>query len=1685
MKFASRNLFNGTGVIAKSCSELIYSFYISNLRILALIFSISLSSQVFAQSLFKDQANFTNDVKTLMSYPQAPEATVNAGNGLISVYSSSGEEVKKKLFELSQFMYNKKKYRATPTFTDFYSAVFSAVSKKNMSRIDLDSMLYVTQKAVEKYDNKQLTSYFSTLRTFFEKDAFFISQYNSLYVKGGSFKIRLAEPPPSPPDPYEVKENEKGNEEDTWSDLDNPTLEEEQWSAFEEEEEPAKTEEPILNVGYVLPAQPQISGPVIEITNADLRFESPGETAELKGASGSLMLVTGVFVGKGGTMDWSTAGFGSNELYAELAEYNFPVITTKLYSEGAKLHYPAKTDSIVEGIFEYKIEKVKNIEDKKYPRFKSFYSNVDVKGLGENIEYTGGLTLAGRKTYSSSVDEGSSQIRIKKDGNVVIKSRAPKFELGDSLITANIGTLVIYINEGKDSITHPGISFKYNKKNTSVRAIKHNNFRHAPFIDSYHQLDITVDGIIWDLNSSTIDLTILNGKNQIQAVYESIEYFQADKYSMIQGMYRFHPLQMIIGYSEKNKKIKEFNAIDVANDNKLNVATVKGAMVYLMQLGFIDYNPKSGVIKLRPKARHYVMARRDKSDYDNVILYSLCPSGSNSTLDLKTNELTVRGVDRVFLSDSLKVSIVPDSNTVIFKENRNFSFNGKINTQNFQFVGTEFHFKYDSFLVHLQDIDEIKVAVDEQKGKTKGKGKEEEKKTRVLGNELRYSSGTLYINKPENKSSRKKYPEYPIFDATTGATVFFDKKHINGGAYDTTLQFKIPPFRVDSLSGDDPHAIGFDGEFVSGGIFPPFKEKLVVMPDYSLGFEHKVPKDGYQLYENKGKFYSKIKLDNQGLRGDGEIRYLTTTAWSNDFVFYKDSVITIGTKVDTKAGKHPETNTPDVTFPDMQVGEYVLRWLPHQDSMNISNTNKGHLSLYKGTATLEGKSIITKDGMRGVGVLFTRGSEARSSNFHFEETRYSGRNTMFQVLTENPTKPALLCNDVKLEFDLKKGEAYFSPEVEGYASNVFPYLQYKSSLDKGVWDLEKKKIYMKMPEGGNIEKSYFYSTHPLQDSLVFFAEEGVYDMKSQTLNINGVPYIKSADSKIFPDSNKVVIHENAVMETLVNAKLVIDTIYGYHNLYDGKIDIKGRKKFDGEATYQYVNLGDDTLSIRFQDFRLQESLKKKGRASTVATAVVKDEDSLYIDDGILYKGKVTMYADNKILFFDGYVSLDLKGALHYSQWMKYINNGDQNQVIVDVKDPKADNGKPLYSGLHYCLNDSIRFYTTFLSLKKTTNDLDIFTAKGILLHDHHTGNYLITPQEKKENKTLVGNTFAYNDSSSVALTSGEYFFTKADENFSLRTVGNGTADLKTSEYTFNTLQTFTCKAASSVLGVVGKNLKTSVSIMPADTTAPSQEDYERFQADQKIMYEKIAQIAGDKSTESYKSKSAAGYVPFANISGDFSKAIVLSEVNFKWSHEFNAWYSVGKIKVANFLKEDINKTMNGYVEIRKTLKGDLINIYLEPAQGVWYFFSYENNRLSIVTSSNEVNAAVAKKTKGEMPTREKFFFVSGQAMEKSSFVRYFEENYLSKKFEMEFEQHEQKKIDVPDAEIEKEKEESDNSSEKEKKNPYPYEEKKEYEKKEGKKIEEPELNREKKEQSVEEKKELQKDRQKMKSLIGN
>ena len=141
---------------------------------------------------------------------------------------------------------------------------------------------------------------------------------------------------------------------------------------------------------------------------------------------------------------------------------------------------------------------------------------------------------------------------------------------------------------------------------------------------------------------------------------------------------------------------------------------------------------------------------------------------------------------------------------------------------------------------------------------------------------------------PNNRSGRAESDQYPYFVSNTNGLVFFNQPEILNGAYDSSIVFIVSPKKFDDIDSDSTENLIFPGSFNSGGIFPVFEDSLIIMEDQSLGFNHEIPKEGYNLYGTPAKTYETIRLSNNGIRGTGKIDFIHSHLFSDDFIYYSD-----------------------------------------------------------------------------------------------------------------------------------------------------------------------------------------------------------------------------------------------------------------------------------------------------------------------------------------------------------------------------------------------------------------------------------------------------------------------------------------------------------------------------------------------------------------------------------------------------------------------------------------------------------------------------------------------------------------------------------------------------------------------------------------------------------------------------
>jgi hypothetical protein len=348
-----------------------------------------------------------------------------------------------------------------------------------------------------------------------------------------------------------------------------------------------------------------------------------------------------------------------------------------------------------------------------------------------------------------------------------------------------------------------------------------------------------------------------------------------------------------------------------------------------------------------------------------------------------------------------------------------------------RFYGKSFTFNYKDYFVRMPATDSL---IFEE-----------------ADNGIKVTSGTFYLGHPKNKSSNKSIPEYPKFDAEVGGYIDFKSQKILDGAYDSLVKFELEPFTLDSMATSNPENENLMGMFETNGIFPDFRDtiKLGKFDDVSLdpkeqekirrskkqkksfGFVHWKGENpayptGYPIYRKQNAvFEGDIKLQgNNGIRGDGEIRYLTAKLYSNDFIYYEDSVVTFGKKSSQKVvsnGTIKDTLTAyggnaipsGTTYPDVNMKWFGMQWLFERDKkddtkivrdsmllrsneglpfdMYYKHPNPEQRGKYQGTLALTDRQLT------GSGQFDNVNSMAESKEFKFENVRYNARHAFFVI----------------------------------------------------------------------------------------------------------------------------------------------------------------------------------------------------------------------------------------------------------------------------------------------------------------------------------------------------------------------------------------------------------------------------------------------------------------------------------------------------------------------------------------------------------------------------------------------------------------------------------------------------------------------------------------------------------------
>lgn len=420
------------------------------------------------------------------------------------------------------------------------------------------------------------------------------------------------------------------------------------------------------------------------------------------------------------------------------------------------------------------------------------------------------------------------------------------------------------------------------------------------------------------------------------------------------------------------------------------------------------------------------------------------------------------------------------------------------------------------------------------------------------------------------------------------------------------------------------------------------------------------------------------------------------------------------------------------------------------------------------------------------------------------------------------------------------------------------------------------------------------------------------------------------------------------LDSFKGATIVADTINRYHTLTNASVEVNSKLSYSAQADYQYVNISSDTFNIKLGGFEFAEvtpegrilESKGSGKLSTIARARVQEQDQVYLAKKMLYIGELTMLAPFKNLSLKGQILPDLKKyPMIGGSWIDYSGSKSEN-IKIPIDETLKDGGKPLYVGLHmkYGANTD-GMYPTFLSMKKSADDSDIFLAKGTMERDEENARFNVS--------TGTENTAEFYEEEGRFVLRGKMNLLGAPSKV-FDTYGQATVLLDSSIYRFSNFMLFDFPLPIPTVQKMGGNL-VKHNLDAGNSQAAIDTGDEEF-------LENLRLILGQPDLQKYLSNTEKGHIPLFKESNKFLKSLVLSKVDLQWNATANAYYSRGPIGISNMGDVDINALVNGYMEVATSHStGSELHLYLDISPNVWFYFVYRNGQLGIVSADEEVN----------------------------------------------------------------------------------------------------------------------------------
>lgn len=1305
---------------------------------------------------------------------------------------------------------------------------------------------------------------------------------------------------------------------------------------------------------HVTPAQLQVSfQPELHYAFKDVSLVCRRDTDSiaLENTSGEYYPMRSVWEGRGAKVYWLRSNFSKENVNATLANYK---ISTNEYSYTADSVLFWNADYLnapIKGTFKDALIRRTDKQELQYPQFISYEKRLHLKNMLDGVRFVGGCEMIGSRLIGVGTPNEPVLFSLKRKGKPFLSVQAERMAFSREFIGSTYAQVTIHL--GQDSLYHRGLQFAYSDESKQLRLSPTDLLvTQSPLYSSFHRMSMHFEELTWNVGADKMIFGPFRGSTSARASFESDNYFDIEEFDQRMDRDNEHPILSVANFTERIGS-RTFQVADYARYLGYSYDQISHMLMYLAIEGFIQYDMSRARITVMQKLYDQILARGARRDYD-VIRFSstVGKDKANAVLDLNTSELDVYSVSHISVSDSQNVNIEPRGRYVKLGRNRTISFDGKVDVGMFTFMGKGMSFNYETFSIDLKEVDSASMRFQNSKKLTlEGK----RARDRVVSY-LQQMTGRVHIDKPDNKSGLSHNPEYPIFESTKPSFVYYDDKKIYNGVYQRkNFYFEIPPFVFKNLNNFEPEDLVFGGTMYTDDIFAPFQDTLRLREDASLGFIHQTPVEGMAIYAGKGRFFNNLDLSNAGLKGDGKLKYLTSLTTSPEFKFFPDSTIALSTAFDI-------TRLDGVVgYPDTHGLTHPIRWLPRKDVF-FAYKGETPFNMYEHQTDFIGDYTLQPVGLTGNGVIDMRKANMTSQFFQFDSYKWLADTMAVNFYVPGQAIQAFTSGFLsgRLNYETRQGDFWrINASIYGKLSAI----RYDTHADRVIWpmDLDQLRFQTKTQQDAVAQGTFrpvnmldqdtipvgsiFYSVAQYEDSLYFMSRYATYNLRMPRLDADSVPYVLVADAVSYPHEGKLAIENDKRMLPLKEARLVANVFDRYHHIYDASLTLAGRFKYAGKGFIDYIDERDSVTQLKLDSIYITP--QHEGNA-TQAYGYATTDQNFKLSPRFHYEGKITVDANEPYYLFQGgaqplYDCPDMRSTL-----VNFMSRLRPDSLMIPINFPQRDmNNKWLASGV-VISNDSTHLYHSFVSPRFRVLDRDLVRPEGFMTFDRKRGRFVMADSIQFVSPDSVAQRLELAPKECRSFTDGILRMPFELNRVKTHVTGRMLYDPTDSVHKFRAFMDFDFLFSRDAMQLLMQALLTNPDLDEIDQT---QENYAMG------LRERLPKKVYERVKDQIELFGAV-----RDLLPQLNATISLAEVQMRWDQSNYSYVSVGQIGIGSLMGERIGKRVNGFVELLKRNGGDKLVIYIEPAPGVNYTFTYQGFTM-YVTSSNQDFMKIIKDTR--------------------------------------------------------------------------------------------------------------------------